>query len=114
MACEGLHGSTLGKRICGITVVTEDLRPAGLVAALKRSVAYYLDSLFFGWIAARKMSESPRRQRHGDVWAGTMVVRIRSLDPASRRSSLRFLGAVAAGLFGDGLLVFLELAFRAA
>ena len=27
--CEGLHGSTIGKKVCGITVVSEDGTPSG-------------------------------------------------------------------------------------
>jgi uncharacterized RDD family membrane protein YckC len=33
---EGLHGSTIGKWLCRVTVISEDGTPAGLVAALKR------------------------------------------------------------------------------
>jgi uncharacterized RDD family membrane protein YckC len=107
--CEGLHGSTIGKRLCGLTVIGEDGRPAGLLAALKRNVAYYLDALFFGFIAARKMAESPLRQRIGDVWAGTQVVRIGDLPPAARRSWIRFGLAVLAGLGADAVVIFVGL-----
>jgi uncharacterized RDD family membrane protein YckC len=109
---EGLHGSSIGKRLCGITVVAEDGSPATLLAALKRNLLYFFDSFFFGWVAARKMGESPKRQRHGDVWGRTMVVRIATLDPSARRSWPRFAVAALLGLAADGLVLFLELASR--
>jgi uncharacterized RDD family membrane protein YckC len=109
---EGLHGSTIGKRLCGITVVREDGGPAGPVAALKRSLAFYVDSLFFGLLAAMRMADSPERQRIGDSWAGTVVVRIRALPPERRRSALRFVLAAAAGLTADAFVVFVEVSFR--
>jgi uncharacterized RDD family membrane protein YckC len=111
---EGLHGSTVGKRLCGLTVVRVDGGPAGVAAAVKRSVAFLWDALFFGLVAAQKMSESPLRQRYGDAWAGTQVVRLAGLDPAQRRSSLRFVLAVVAGLTVDGTVIFVEAASRLA
>jgi len=112
VASEGLHGSTIGKRVCRITVIREDGGPANLAAALRRSIAFYVDTLFFGLVAWAKMQESTRRQRVGDLWAHTMVVRLDSLDPGSQRSGLRFLGAAALGLGGDGVVVFAELVTR--
>jgi uncharacterized RDD family membrane protein YckC len=109
---EGLHGSTLGKRLCGIIVISEDGGPSTLVGALKRSIAYFVDSLFFGLVAAQKMKESPKRQRIGDVWGHTMVVRIATLDVSARRSWLRFAAGLLLGLAADGLIIFLELASR--
>jgi uncharacterized RDD family membrane protein YckC len=111
---EGLHGSTLGKRICGLTVISEDGSPATLLGALKRSIAYFWDALFFGLVAAQKMSESPRRQRFGDVWGHTQVVRLSSLDAGARRSWRRFALATTAGVTVDGIVLFVELASRLA
>lgn len=111
---EGLHGSTIGKRLCGLTVISEDGSPANLLACLKRSVAFLWDALFFGLVAAQKMSESPRRQRFGDVWGGTQVVRLSSLDPGARRSWVRFAAAAAAALFVDGAIMLVELGIRLA
>jgi uncharacterized RDD family membrane protein YckC len=111
---EGLHGSTLGKRLCGLTVIAVEGGHADLSAALKRSVAFIWDAFFFGLVALQKMSESPRRQRYGDTWAGTQVVRISKVDPSQRRSFGRFFVAVAAALAVDGVLIFIEAAFRLA
>jgi len=41
-----------------------------------------------------------------------MVVRIAALDESTRRSGLRFAGAAMAGVTADGLILFLEMAFR--
>lgn len=109
---EWLHGSTLGKRVCGITVIHEDRGPASLGGVVKRNVAYFVDTLFFGFVAYQKMAESARSQRIGDRWGRTMVVRIAALDPSERRSGLRFVAASAAGLMADGLITFFELASR--
>ena len=95
---EGLHGSTVGKRLCGITVVTEDGGGAGLRAAFKRSVGFLVDQLFFGLVGAHRILQSSRAQRVGDEWAGTMVVRLGAVDAASRRSTARFLAATGAAL----------------
>lgn len=103
---EGLHGSTVGKRICGLTVISEDGTPATLLGALKRDIAYFFDALFFGVVAARKMAESPRRQRFGDVWGNTQVVRLSSLDAGARRSWVRFVLANAVGIAVDGVALF--------
>jgi len=112
--CEGLHGSTLGKRLCGIIVINEDGGPPNLVGALKRNLAYFVDAMFFGLVAFHKITTSPRAQRVGDVWGHTMVVRIATLDPLRRPSRLRFAGAALAGLTADGLIIFLEMAYSLA
>jgi uncharacterized RDD family membrane protein YckC len=109
---EGLHGSTLGKWICGMVVVGEDGSPATIASALKRSVAFYWDGLFFGMVAYQSMAGSPRGQRYGDVWGRTMVLRTSALPPSARRSWLRFAGAAVAGLAADGFILMLEIASR--
>jgi len=109
---EGLHGSTLGKRLCGIIVIAEDGGPSNMVGAIKRNIAYYVDSLFFGLVAYQKMAETPKRQRIGDRWGHTMVVRIAGLDKSTRPSGLRFAAAALLGLTADGLTIFMELAYR--
>jgi uncharacterized RDD family membrane protein YckC len=65
-------------------------------AALGRELAYYIDALFFGIVAYASMNKSACQQRLGDKWAHTVVVRRRSLQPAQRRSTGRFVAAVAA------------------
>ncbi len=109
---EGLHGSTVGKRLCGITVIDQDGGPCRLVSAIKRSVAWYLDALFLGLVAAQWMSQSRRRQRIGDKWGRTVVVGIQYLAPVARRSKLRFFAVTAAALALDGAIHFVWLVAR--
>ena len=103
---EGLHGSTIGKWLCRITVISEDGGPADLVAALKREMAFYVDSFFFGLVAIHSMKGSPRRQRIGDKWADTMVVKLADVPPSARRSGWRFVVVALAALVADGALLF--------
>ena len=89
--CEGLHGATLGKLICGLVVVKEDGTHCGALPAFKRSLAFYIDGLFFGIPAVISMNSSLKRQRLGDRWAKTMVVKRSELDGSLQlRSGLRF------------------------
>jgi len=89
---EGWHGSSLGKLILGLVVLGEDGAPCMPLQAWKRELAYFIDALFFGLIAAGQMSKSPLKQRLGDDWADTVVVTRRSMPRRSRRSGLSFLG----------------------
>jgi uncharacterized RDD family membrane protein YckC len=88
--CEGLHGSTLGKLVCGIVVVSDNGEPCGMNAAAGRSFAYYVDGLFFGLVGYFSMRESPKQQRLGDKWNDTMVVRRSDVAPRVLCSSGRF------------------------
>lgn len=72
---EGMGGTTIGKLCCGLRVVQQDGGPCRFVPAFKRSLAYLMDALFFGLIAWESMKKSGLRQRHGDVWAKTVVVK---------------------------------------
>jgi len=94
--------------------VSESGGPAGLLAALKWTLAFYFDSLFFGFVAWRAMATSMRRQRVGDVWAHTMVVRLTELAPGTRRSGLAFVAAALAGTLLDGTVIFIEMISRLA
>jgi uncharacterized RDD family membrane protein YckC len=87
---EGLHGSSPGKMILGLAVLSEDGQPCGSRAALLRSLAFFVDGLVFGVPAYTSMRDSPQQQRYGDKWARTIVVRRRSVPAAHLRSTLRF------------------------
>lgn len=76
---QGLGGTTVGKAICGLRVVTVEGNPCTFLKALGRSAAFYIDGLFFGLVGWSAMSQSPMRQRYGDRWAGTVCVRARSI-----------------------------------
>ena len=95
--CEGIHGATLGKLCCGIRVLKQDMKPSSMYGALIRSLAYYIDALFFGLIGYISMSESPLNQRYGDVWGKTVVVKVKEVSPDSLRSQNYFIFGLLAG-----------------
>jgi len=74
---EGKYGASLGKRVTGLLVVTEDGLPIDLEAALIRNVLRFLDAVpyvvpyLLGVIVANR---SPSKQRFGDRVAETIVV----------------------------------------
>lgn len=92
---EGLGGATIGKLVCGLRVVREDGRPATLGGAFLRSIAYYIDGLFFGMVAYSVMSKNAMQQRLGDKWGHTAVVTAATVPADSRRGAA---GPVVLGL----------------
>ena len=108
---EGLNGSSLGKRICGLVVTTDTLTNCSLKSALGRSVAFYLDGLFFGAIAAGEMQSSSLRQRYGDKWNHTIVVRRANL-PSSFEPKHRFMRVLLLATFVDVLFLFSGFVFK--
>lgn len=109
IAAESMHGSTPGKMVLGMRVVSEDGAACSFVQALKRSVGFLVDGLFFGLPAAATMSKSARQQRIGDTWAKTVVVKARSLQPEQRRSGALFAGALAAACLAYAVLAALSM-----
>lgn len=110
---EGMHGSTPGKMILGVTVRREDGSPCDYRAALVRSLAYFVDALFWGLVAFASMQGSPRKQRFGDKWAHTVVVRTSSLPEEMRQPSSKFWLATGAALIAYGALIVLSLVLKA-
>jgi uncharacterized RDD family membrane protein YckC len=102
---EGWHGCSPGKRLLGFVVLQEDGSPCVPFQALKREIAYFVDSLVFGLVAASRMSEQNRQQRLGDSWARTLVVYRRSVPARILRSDLRFAGVLILALILGGLIV---------
>jgi uncharacterized RDD family membrane protein YckC len=100
--CEGLHGSTLGKRMLSMVVVQEDGSPCRFVPALIRSFAYLIDALFFGLIGYFAMQKTPQEQRHGDEWAHTVVCKRSDAPSQSLRGGGRFLAVLFFALAIDG------------
>ncbi|HEY8602559.1 MAG TPA: RDD family protein [Thermomicrobiales bacterium] len=74
---EALWGTTLGKRLCGIRVVTVSGAPIGWWRALVRQAARLIDGQFLHLPGRLLIGLTPRRQRLGDFAAGTIVVRQR-------------------------------------
>lgn len=101
---EGLGGASLGKRLLGFAVVGTHGRRAGFLAALKRSLAFLWDGLFFGLLAYQKMTETPLRQRYGDHWGETLVVHRRDLPAEARPSDARLLLALTVSWMASALL----------
>jgi uncharacterized RDD family membrane protein YckC len=95
VVAESLGGASLGKMMFGLRVVGRDFRPAGPSAILIRRLAFFVDSLLFGWPAYASMTNWPYKQRYGDRWAGTYVFRREALPPISVRGS----SDVARGIF---------------
>jgi uncharacterized RDD family membrane protein YckC len=98
--CEGLHGSTIGKRICGLVVLNDEGQPCNLRSALGRSLAYFVDALFFGLIGYMAMRGSPLDQRKGDERFHTIVAKRKTVPPAVLRDlgSLVLVTLLAAGV----------------
>jgi len=75
---EGYLGQTLGKMLTGITVVREDRSGVpGIGRAVIRTVLRVVDGLLGYAIAFITVMVSDKRQRIGDMAAGTLVVRKR-------------------------------------
>lgn len=73
--CEGLTGTTLGKRLFGLRVVrAADGRSCGPVAAVVRTALRLVDNLLFSLPGIAAIVTSPHRQRLGDRAAKTLVV----------------------------------------
>lgn len=102
--CEGLYGSTAGKYLLGLVVLREeDGGPCTYVQAVGRSFAFVIDGLFAGLIAFLSMKDSPRDQRFGDKWSGTVVARRTSAPAGVLRKPIRFVGVLFLALFVDSL-----------
>lgn len=92
---EGIGAVTVGKLICGLRVVQRDGRPATMKGAFIRDLAYHVDALFFGLIGYASMNKGPLRQRYGDVWGETVVVKTSVYKPHPNRGP----GRIFAGIF---------------
>jgi len=81
---EGCFGWTLGKKIIGIRVIAADGSPAGLRRALLRNLTRPLDATWPAgiFLGMSVLMTTRRRQRPGDLLAGTMVVEERRPESA--------------------------------
>ena len=95
---ECVAGSTIGKRMLGLQVISfDDGGPIRFMQAFLRSIAFAADAFLFGAVAASTMSDSPEKQRVGDRWGDTRVVRRHSLPTSALPSTMQFFaGFVAA------------------
>lgn len=99
---EGALGTTVGKRVMGLRVVTLEFRSPSFRQALVRSAGFFIDSFFFFLIAARAMSDSPIRQRVGDGWADTRVVYQRTLQESAWPRGALFAGVMTGAALAAG------------
>lgn len=102
---EGLGGASVGKLVCGLRTIGTDGRPCSFASALKRSIAFYVDGLFFGLVAYSAMSKSPLKQRIGDRWASTAVVRGAAVPQTATRGAA---GGIVAGAIAWAALLALS------
>jgi uncharacterized RDD family membrane protein YckC len=73
--CEGVFGTTLGKRVFGLRVVrAADGRTCGPFAAVIRTLLRLVDNILLSLPGITFIVSSPRRQRLGDRAARTLVV----------------------------------------
>jgi len=79
-ALESGDGQTLGKRVVKLRVVSADGSPASMEQIAKRTVVRILDGHIVGLIVMLATGE--RRQRLGDIVAGTVVTDAEATQPA--------------------------------
>ncbi len=73
---EGSRGQTIGKMAAGIEVINQTTgEPPGYGKAMMRTVLRVIDGIFFYLVGFIVVLISDRRQRLGDMAAGTLVVR---------------------------------------
>lgn len=95
--CEGLNGATVGKRLLGLRVMSDNGAPTDVKAAIIRTLGFYIDGLFFGLVGYYSMRQSGLRQRFGDKWSHTMVARAADLTAQGQQPLGPFFLALAYG-----------------
>lgn len=93
--CEGMHGAALGKFIFKLHVLQEDGSSVSTGAGFIRSIAFYVDGLFFGIVAIASMQSSELKQRLGDKWAKTVVVQQTNTQPISMVSKMELYDSIS-------------------
>lgn len=74
---EWLFGTTLGKFLCRLRVLSSFDAPMTFTQALKRNLLRPIDFLFFYFVGFVVAMLNPLRQRLGDQWAKTTVASLR-------------------------------------
>lgn len=69
---EGLRGQTIGKRILGIEVIRENLKPTNVWTSFIRHIFDLIDLIFFVGLLVAALNN--KKKRIGDFIAGTLVV----------------------------------------
>jgi uncharacterized RDD family membrane protein YckC len=79
---EWIWGTSLGKFMCDLKVVSENGGKCSAAQAFKRNLLRVVDFWLFYLIGFLVAKFSPRHQRLGDQWAKTLVVRTEKLNAA--------------------------------
>jgi uncharacterized RDD family membrane protein YckC len=72
---EAFNGATPGHDICKLTVVKTNAEKLTLGDAFKRRIVDLIDIFFYGIPALICICNTPKFQRLGDLFAGTVVVK---------------------------------------
>ncbi|HTN42448.1 MAG TPA: RDD family protein [Nitrospiria bacterium] len=72
---EGFWGQTVGKRLCGIAVMGQDLKPCTMWQSVIRNLLRLADGILFYWVGLISLAVTDRWQRLGDLAGRTVVVR---------------------------------------
>ena len=73
---EKLFGATLGNGIVGLKPIQENFyEKISLSQSVKRHLADPVDMFFFGLVAILTIRNTDKKQRVGDIWAKTIVVK---------------------------------------
>jgi uncharacterized RDD family membrane protein YckC len=74
---EGFWGQTVGKRLCGIVVMGQDLKPCTMSQSVVRNLLRFADGILFYWVGLISLAVTDRWQRLGDLAGRTVVVRVK-------------------------------------
>lgn len=107
---EAVGGASVGKLMCGLRVVSEDFGPVSFRGTVIRSVGFWADGFLFGAIGYAAMNRSALRQRLGDRWGHTAVVKARVFGTAVRGPARVLLGLLLGLAAWVGILVFRSVA----
>lgn len=89
--CDSYFGASLGKLICGLRVTDLQGARCTLRSAIIRELVFYIDSLFLGLVGYVSMSRSNLKQRFGDVWGRTLVIRASDVPDNYRTPGSQFI-----------------------
>lgn len=95
---ESVGGTTLGKLLLGLQVVGDQGEPLPISRGLLRNAWVPIDGLLFGLVAFVVMRQSPRRQRLGDRFAHSLVLRRAELPELARPTPLAVAHGIVLGL----------------
>jgi len=75
-------GATIGNTLAGLRAIPQNGRNRKLTfwESFKRHFCDMIDMGFFGLVAIITIKNTEKRQRLGDLWGKTIVVRVRDLN----------------------------------